>query len=344
MPLDHYVTLGRSRPPRQPLLPRRDDLRRGLGLGLAASTESEAILDRFLERGGNFIDTANVYTKGHSEKIIGDHLGRDPARRDRVVIATKFFGNLYPRRPERRRREPQGDRRGVRGVAAPAADRLHRSLLDARAGTASRPSRRRCARSTTSSARARCATSASPTRPPGRCAQAQTIARFRGWSPLVALQIEYSLLERTVEGELVPMAREMGLGVTPWSPLKRRRAQRQVHARERQDVEADRGRARSTASSTSGAYAIIDDSGGSAAELETTAGARSRSPGSSARPGSPPPSSAPAPSHQLDDNLGALDVRLPRSSGRPRRGVEADPGLPDRLRARLGTFKRGAPR
>lgn len=43
---------------------------------------------------------------------------------------------------------------------------------------------------------------------------------MRGWSPLIALQIEYSLLERTVEGELIPMAMELGMGVTPWSPLK----------------------------------------------------------------------------------------------------------------------------
>ena len=56
--------------------------------------------------------------------------------------------------------------------------------------------------------------------PAWKVAQAQTIAQFRGWSPLVALQIEYSLLERTVEGELIPMARELGLGVTPWSPLR----------------------------------------------------------------------------------------------------------------------------
>src|SRR6266852_148476 len=45
-------------------------------------------------------------------------------------------------------------------------------------------------------------------------------ARFRGWSAFIGLQIEYSLLERTVEQELVPMARELGLGITPWSPLK----------------------------------------------------------------------------------------------------------------------------
>ncbi len=56
--------------------------------------------------------------------------------------------------------------------------------------------------------------------PAWRVAQAQTLAHFRGYAPLIALQIEYSLLERTVEGELIPAAQELGLGVTPWSPLK----------------------------------------------------------------------------------------------------------------------------
>ena len=50
---------------------------------------------RYIDRGGNFIDTANIYTNGHSEKIVGDHFARPAGRRDRVVIATKFFGNLY---------------------------------------------------------------------------------------------------------------------------------------------------------------------------------------------------------------------------------------------------------
>ena len=46
------------------------------------------------------------------------------------------------------------------------------------------------------------------------------LALARGWAPLIALQVEYSLLERTVEGELLPVAREFGPGVTPWSPLQ----------------------------------------------------------------------------------------------------------------------------
>ncbi|SVD21827.1 uncharacterized protein METZ01_LOCUS374681, partial [marine metagenome] len=54
--------------------------------------------------------------------------------------------------------------------------------------------------------------------PAWKVAQAQVMAAFRGWAPLIALQIEYSLIERTVEGEMMPMAQELGLGVTPWSP------------------------------------------------------------------------------------------------------------------------------
>ena len=51
-------------------------------------------------------------------------------------------------------------------------------------------------------------------------AEAATIARFRGWAPIIALQLEYNLLERTSEGELIPMAQSMGMGVMPWGPLK----------------------------------------------------------------------------------------------------------------------------
>jgi aryl-alcohol dehydrogenase-like predicted oxidoreductase len=56
--------------------------------------------------------------------------------------------------------------------------------------------------------------------PAWKAAQAQTIAHFRGYAPAIALQVEYSLLARTVEGELIPMAQELGLGVMPWGPLR----------------------------------------------------------------------------------------------------------------------------
>jgi aryl-alcohol dehydrogenase-like predicted oxidoreductase len=93
MPLNHYVTLGRSGLRVSPFC--LDTMTFGEDLGGGASVvDSQRILDRFIERGGNFIDTANVYTRGHSEKILGDHLGRDPHKRERLVIASKFFGSL----------------------------------------------------------------------------------------------------------------------------------------------------------------------------------------------------------------------------------------------------------
>src|SRR5258705_12976943 len=57
--------------------------------------------------------------------------------------------------------------------------------------------------------------------PAWKVVEANVTAHFRGWAAFIGLQIEYSLLERSVEQELGPMARQSGLGITPWSPLKR---------------------------------------------------------------------------------------------------------------------------
>src|SRR6185437_13294970 len=94
MPLNHYLSLGNSGLRVSPFCLGAMTFGEDWSFG-SGEAESKQVLDRYLERGGNFIDTANVYTKGHSEKIIGDHIGRTPSRRDRVVIATKFFGNMY---------------------------------------------------------------------------------------------------------------------------------------------------------------------------------------------------------------------------------------------------------
>ena len=89
MSLDRYVTLGGLRLRVSPLC--LGTMTFGEDLGWGTSVEaSNAIIDDYLERGGNFIDTANIYTLGPSEKIIGDHLTKNRSRRDRVVLATKF--------------------------------------------------------------------------------------------------------------------------------------------------------------------------------------------------------------------------------------------------------------
>src|SRR5689334_5641399 len=98
MPLNHYITLGRSGLRVSPLC--LGAMTFGPNGGWGSRVEvSKKIIDAFLERGGNFIDAANMYTKGHAGAILGDHLGHDRAKRDRVVIATKFLGNMYPGDP-----------------------------------------------------------------------------------------------------------------------------------------------------------------------------------------------------------------------------------------------------
>jgi len=120
-------TLGTAR---QPLLPRRDDLRAGLGAGARRSPSPTRSSTHFLRPAAeSFIDNRpTVYTKGHSEKIIGDFItsgGQSPrlARaRDQVSSA------IVPRRSEQRRRQPQEHRRLVRTIAAPAPHPLHIDL------------------------------------------------------------------------------------------------------------------------------------------------------------------------------------------------------------------------
>lgn len=185
----------------------------------ASAEESEKILAAYLDRGGNSIDTANIYTNGHSEAIIGEYFANRSSLRDRVVLGTKFFGNLYANDPNgggpgrkaivqqlenslRRLRTEYVDVYWLHNFdpATPAEETL-RALDDlVRAGKI-----RYVGFSDV---------------PAWATAEAATIARFRGWAPIIALQLEYSLLERTAEGELIPMAEALGMGVLPWSPLR----------------------------------------------------------------------------------------------------------------------------
>src|SRR6202030_1208597 len=122
MSLDHYVTLGRSGLRVSPFCLGAMTFGEDLGWGSSVE-ESQRIIDRFVELGGNFIDTANRYTNGHSEKIIGDHVGRHSARRDRLVIATKFSSTLYPG-------DPNGGGTGRKSIIAACENSLRRLQTD----------------------------------------------------------------------------------------------------------------------------------------------------------------------------------------------------------------------
>lgn len=98
MPLNHYVTLGCSGLRVSPYC--LGTMTFGEDFGWGASPEvSFAMLDEYLSRGGNFVDTANIYTAGHSEQIIGDFLQQKKVRRDEIVLSTKFYCNLFPGDP-----------------------------------------------------------------------------------------------------------------------------------------------------------------------------------------------------------------------------------------------------
>ena len=256
MALTDYVTLGRSGLRVSPFCLGAMTFGEDWGWGSSVA-ESEGIISRFMERGGNFIDTANVYTKGHSEKIIGDFIGRDHSRRDRIVIATKFFGNLFPG-------DPNGGGAGRKTIVSSCEQSLRRLQTDYidlywmhcwDRLTPVEETMRALDDLVTSGKLRYVGFSDTPA---WKVSQAQTIAQLRGWAPLVALQIEYSLLERTVEGELIPMAREMGLGVTPWSPLKSGVLSGKYTRENAASVKADRGE-RVTQNLGEKVYGIIDE-------------------------------------------------------------------------------------
>ena len=218
MSLNSYITLGNSGLRVSPFCLGGMTFGNDMGWGSSVQ-ESEAIISKFLEHGGNFIDTANAYTFGHSEKIIGDFFQQRKGKRDRVVIATKFFSNLFSG-------DPNGGGASRKAIIAQCDESLRRLQTDyidlyyLHNWDRFTPVEETMNALDTLVQSGKVRYIGFSDAPAWKVTQAQLIAHFRGWAPLIALQIEYSLMQRTVEGELIPMAQELELGVLPWSPLK----------------------------------------------------------------------------------------------------------------------------
>jgi aryl-alcohol dehydrogenase-like predicted oxidoreductase len=306
MPLNHYVTLGRSGLRVSPLCLGAMTFGEDWGWGSSVK-DSEAIIDRFFDRGGNFLDTANSYTKGHSEKIIGDHVGRFSSRRDRIVLATKFLSNLYPG-------DPNGGgshRKAIFAQCEQSLRRLQTSYIDLywmHAWDATTPIEETLRALDDLVREGKVRYIGFSDTPAWKCAEAQLLARFRGFAPLIGLQIEYSLLERTVEGELIPMARELGLGVTPWSPLKSG-ALTGKYVREKHGQQTAGRGARATAVLGDKTYDLLDEMRRIAEQLGTTM-SRVAIAWVMGRPGVASTIIGARTMDQLDDNLAATDVKL----------------------------------
>ena len=214
MQLDDYLTLGRSGLRVSPVSLGTMTFGTDWGWGADAG-ESRRIFDRYVERGGNFVDTANMYTGGSAERLLGQFVA---GRRESVVIATKYSLDMQTGNPN-----ASGNHRRnmVRAVEA-SLQRLGTDYIDLlylHAWDGLTPVEE-VMRAFDDLVRAGKVLYAGISDTPAwQVSRMQAIADLRGWAPLAALQIEYSLIERTGERELLPMARELGLGVLAWSPL-----------------------------------------------------------------------------------------------------------------------------
>jgi len=305
MSLDHYVTLGRSGLRVSPLCLGTMTFGQEWGWG-ANPGDSAAVLARYIELGGNFIDTANFYTHGHSEKIIGDFFANNSSLREQCVIATKFFGSL-------RQGDPNAGGAGRKSIVAACNESLRRLRTDYidlywmhcwDYHTPIEETLRTLDDLVTAGKIRHVGFSDTPA---WKAVQAQMLAQLNSWTPAIALQLEYSLLERTIEGDLVPMASEFGLGITPWSPLK----SGVLSGAYRRNGSASDVRRGDWAKSglSDHAYAVIDTLVQIADETSSTP-ARVALQWVSGRPGITAPIVGARTLAQLEDNLASLQVTL----------------------------------
>jgi len=181
----------------------------------SAKEEANKVYETYREAGGNFIDTANIYTNGTSEKFLGEFL---QGLRDSVVLATKF-SNAQPGNDPN---AAGNQRKSMMQAVEASLKRLQTDYIDlywvhiwdqvtpvdeVMRGLDDLVRQGKVLYVGISDA------------PAWWIARANTLAELRGWSQFVGLQIEYSLIERTVERELVPMAKTLNLGLLAWSPL-----------------------------------------------------------------------------------------------------------------------------
>lgn len=306
MSLDHYITLGRSGLRVSPFCLGAMTFGEDLGWGSSVE-ESQRIIDRFIELGGNFIDTANFYTKSHSEKIIGDHVGRHSARRERLVIATKFSGNLYPG-------DPNGGGSGRKSIIAACENSLRRLQTDyidlywLHNWDVHTPIEETMAALEDLVRSGKVRYLGVSDTPAWKIAEANVTARFRGWSAFIGLQIEYSLLQRTVEQELVPMALELGLGITPWSPLKSGMLSGKYTRHNAGQIKPDRGFV-ADSFLTETTYRIVDELASIATAHDSTV-ARVALAWVQAQPGVTSTIIGARRIAQLEDNVQALEIKL----------------------------------
>ncbi|MCK9425190.1 MAG: aldo/keto reductase [Ignavibacteriaceae bacterium] len=177
--------------------------------------ESKKIYDTFLNAGGNFIDTANRYTEGSSEKFLGEFM---PAERNNLVIATKY--SLYTKRGSvndggnHRKNLVQSVEGSLKRLNTEYIDLLYLHAWDFTVGIEEVLRNLQYLVQT-----GKVLHIAISDTPAWIVSQGNAIAELRGWSSFVAVQAEYSLTQRTPERDIIPMCNATNVAVTAWAPL-----------------------------------------------------------------------------------------------------------------------------
>jgi aryl-alcohol dehydrogenase-like predicted oxidoreductase len=176
--------------------------------------QSRAMFDAFADVGGTFIDTAHVYTEGASERLVGEFIQSD---RDHFVVATKYTPSTGTDISKSGNSRKNMMRCVEESLVRLGTDHIDLYLVHFWEGTTPIDEIMRGLDDLVSAGKVLYV--AISDTPAWQISRANMLADLRGWSPFVGIQVEYSLVERTAERELLPMAKELDLGMTAWSPL-----------------------------------------------------------------------------------------------------------------------------
>ncbi|HXM26817.1 MAG TPA: aldo/keto reductase [Chthoniobacterales bacterium] len=185
--------------------------------GVADKSTSRKLFHAFIEAGGNFIDTANDYTGGTSETHLGEFIA-STGERDRFIVATKYTANM-------RSDDPNGGGNSRKSMVQSVEASLKRlqtdyiDLLWVHMWDSVTPIEEVMRGLDALIRSGKVLYIGVSDHPAWVVSQANTLAELKNWTPFIALQIEYSLIQRTPERELLPMAQGFGLTITPWSVL-----------------------------------------------------------------------------------------------------------------------------
>ena len=179
--------------------------------------EAQKVYETYREAGGNFIDTANFYTGGTCEKFVGEFI---KGHRDSVVLATKYSNAAPGDDPN----AAGNHRKSMMQALEASLKRLQTDYIDlywVHIWDAITPVEEVMRGLDDIVRQGKVLYIGISDAPAWWTAQANTLAELRGWTQFIGLQIEYSLMERTVERELIPVAKALNVGVLAWSPLAR---------------------------------------------------------------------------------------------------------------------------